>query len=101
MTAHGQLPLAPPRPTGTTALSPAQRAVWVASEVDPDAATDFHLGWTTHFTSAHDPARVADAVARVLRAEPRLSQTVVVDGGEPQWATCPAPDAPAVIDLPR
>jgi len=99
VTAHGQMPLAPHRVVDTDVLTPAQRAVWVASEVDPDAASDFHLGWTTRFTSAHDPARVADAVARVLRAEPRLSQTVVAEGGEPRWTTCAPPEPPALVDL--
>ena len=99
MIANRQMPPAPHLPSATTALTPAQRAVWVASEVDPDAASEFHLGWTTRFASTHHPARVADAVARVLRAEPRLSQTVVVDGGEPRWAPCPPPNDPAVIDL--
>ncbi|WJS90740.1 non-ribosomal peptide synthetase [Microbacterium testaceum] len=87
------------RPDDAVALTPAQRAVWVASEVDPDSATDFHLGWTTRFSSAHDPGRLAQAVARVLRGEPRLSRTVVADGDEPRWVACDPFEAPAVVDL--
>jgi len=89
----------PDRPVDAVTLTPAQRAVWVASEVDPDSASDFHLGWTTHFSTAHDPAAVAEAVARVLWAEPRLSRTVAADGGEPRWVACDSIGAPAVIDL--
>lgn len=95
MTAHAQIPPAVQR----VALTPAERAVWVASEVDPDAASDFHLGWTTRFPSAYDPAHVAEAIARVLGAEPRLAQTVVADGDEPRWTRCAPPEAPARIDL--
>jgi amino acid adenylation domain-containing protein len=80
-------------------LTPAERGIWIASEVDPDAAADFHLGWVTSFGPSADPARVAEAVARVLDDEPGLARTLVTDGGVPRWVEHASPAAPAVIDL--
>jgi amino acid adenylation domain-containing protein len=105
VTAHGQTLPAPHGRAGAApethaiALTPAQRAVWVASEIDPETASDFHLGWTTRFSPALDPDRVADAIARVLRAERRLSRTIDPGGGEPRWVPCSSPEPPAVVDL--
>lgn len=102
MVAHEQTLDADHLPADVSAsavLTPTERAVWIACEVEPDTASDFHLGWTTRFTAVHDPARIVDAITRVLHAEPRLSQTVVAEGGEPRWASCVPPESPSVIDL--
>ncbi|MBF4462603.1 MULTISPECIES: non-ribosomal peptide synthetase [unclassified Rathayibacter] len=82
-----------------TTLTPAQRAVWVASEIDPDNASDFHLGWTTRFADVHDLARLVDAIERVLRKDQRLSETILLEEEAPRWAACAAPARPATIDL--
>ncbi|MBF4636256.1 amino acid adenylation domain-containing protein [Agreia pratensis] len=83
----------------TTTLTPAEHAVWVASEIDPDSASDFHLGWTTRFAGSHDLTRLTDAIERVLRDEPRLSETILLEEDEPRWSACATPERPATVDL--
>jgi amino acid adenylation domain-containing protein len=86
--------------SSSSALTPAQHAVWVATMIDPDTASDYHLGWTTRFAANHDCAQVVIAIERTLSAPECLSEVVVVDGdGEPQWSTGSVRGEVATVDL--